>query len=174
MLVHYIIRRLSLIVGNRDGLEEVDARRTAGNLANDAVVELLVLRVADVLLEGILVLVGLLNVDGAILSLVDLEADIAGLLADELSVVADGLLDEVLLALLRLDLGVKGLRSGHCCCWWFEAEDSQEISALYIFPGSIVSCDMLYARRGIPRIFICTQNPDQRARAPETNQKPLN
>lgn len=64
---------------------------------------------ANVSLEGLLILVGLLDVDGAVLKLVDLETDVAGLLADVDSHVGDSVLDELLLAREGLHSSVKSL-----------------------------------------------------------------
>lgn len=93
--------------GGANRLEEDNVRAVTLDLADNAGVELLAVLGTHVSLEGVLVLVGLLDVENTIVELVDLETDVARLGTDALGHLGEGILDELLMAGERLHSGVK-------------------------------------------------------------------
>lgn len=86
--------------------QEDNVRSTAFDLVDNAGVELLTVGVTHVGLESTLILVGLLDDDGAIVTVVDLETNVTRLLSDVFSHLRDSVSNKLLLTLQRLHGGV--------------------------------------------------------------------
>lgn len=82
-----------------DRSQEDNVRSTAFDLVDNAGVELLTVGVTHVVLESALILVGLLDNNGAIVTVVDLETDVTRLLSDVSSHLRDSVSDKLFLTL---------------------------------------------------------------------------